>query len=239
MGVGGQHHAPGRFTTGKDPVPIVQEAGWAPGPVWTSAENLAPHRDSIPGLSSPLRVAIPTELSRPLILKKDAAYSSETLAHSHQTTHNTVVFISFAGANSRHTARHVTSSNCPALKESNNNTTFHFGKPCVCVCSCNKPETLSKRSRAASRAPCWAWLQLPTSLVNSQSSRFAHCRAEVQLVPYKSTPMTTDDVTQEISFHRNMLKQGKNVKLSLSTPWRHAGGEQRFTSIHSSPPHQF
>ena len=26
---------------GKDPVPIVQEAGWAPGPVWTGAENLA------------------------------------------------------------------------------------------------------------------------------------------------------------------------------------------------------
>ena len=29
----------------KDPVPIVQEAGWAPGPVWTGAENLASHRD--------------------------------------------------------------------------------------------------------------------------------------------------------------------------------------------------
>jgi len=29
------------FTPGKDPVRIVQEAGWAPGPVWTSAENLA------------------------------------------------------------------------------------------------------------------------------------------------------------------------------------------------------
>jgi hypothetical protein len=28
-------------TPGKNPVPIVQEAGWAPGPVWTSAENLA------------------------------------------------------------------------------------------------------------------------------------------------------------------------------------------------------
>jgi hypothetical protein len=26
----------------KDPVTIVQEAGWAPGPVWTAAENLAP-----------------------------------------------------------------------------------------------------------------------------------------------------------------------------------------------------
>jgi len=33
---------PGRFTPLKDPVPIVQEAGWAPGPVWTGAENLAP-----------------------------------------------------------------------------------------------------------------------------------------------------------------------------------------------------
>jgi hypothetical protein len=29
-------------TPGKDAVPIVQEAGWAPGPVWTDAENLAP-----------------------------------------------------------------------------------------------------------------------------------------------------------------------------------------------------
>jgi hypothetical protein len=30
------------FTPGKDPVPIVQEAGWAPGPVWTGVKNLAP-----------------------------------------------------------------------------------------------------------------------------------------------------------------------------------------------------
>jgi len=29
------------LTTRKDPVPIVQEAGWASGPVWTGAENLA------------------------------------------------------------------------------------------------------------------------------------------------------------------------------------------------------
>ena len=32
---------PGRFTPGKDPVPIVQEAGWALGPVRKGAENLA------------------------------------------------------------------------------------------------------------------------------------------------------------------------------------------------------
>ena len=42
MRVGGQRHAPGHFTPGKDPVPIVQEAGWVPGSVWTGAENLAP-----------------------------------------------------------------------------------------------------------------------------------------------------------------------------------------------------
>jgi hypothetical protein len=33
---------PDRFTPGKDPVPIIQETGWAPGPVWTCAKNLAP-----------------------------------------------------------------------------------------------------------------------------------------------------------------------------------------------------
>jgi hypothetical protein len=31
---------PGCFTPGKHPVPILQEAGWAPGPVWTCAKNL-------------------------------------------------------------------------------------------------------------------------------------------------------------------------------------------------------
>jgi hypothetical protein len=40
------------FTSGKDPVPIVQEAEWAPGPVWTGAENLAPT-----GIRSPDRPA--------------------------------------------------------------------------------------------------------------------------------------------------------------------------------------
>ena len=41
-GVGGQRHAPAAFTPRKAPVPIVQEAGWAPEPVWLGAENLAP-----------------------------------------------------------------------------------------------------------------------------------------------------------------------------------------------------
>ena len=48
---------PGRFTPWKDPVPIVQESGWAPGPVRTDAENVALHRVAFPGPSSPWRVA--------------------------------------------------------------------------------------------------------------------------------------------------------------------------------------
>ena len=37
------------FTPGKDPVPILQEAGWARGPVWTGGKSRL-HRDSIPDL---------------------------------------------------------------------------------------------------------------------------------------------------------------------------------------------
>ena len=33
---------PGRFTSGKDFVPILQEAGWSPVLVWTGAENFSP-----------------------------------------------------------------------------------------------------------------------------------------------------------------------------------------------------
>ena len=40
MGMGGQRHAPAASPLEKDPVTIVQEAGWAPRPVWTGAENL-------------------------------------------------------------------------------------------------------------------------------------------------------------------------------------------------------
>jgi len=36
-----------QFTPGKTPVPISQEAGWAPRPVWTGSKS-HPHRDSIP-----------------------------------------------------------------------------------------------------------------------------------------------------------------------------------------------
>ena len=41
MWVSGQHHVPTAVPPGKDtPVSILQEAGWAPGPVWTDGENV-------------------------------------------------------------------------------------------------------------------------------------------------------------------------------------------------------
>ena len=42
MRVGDQRQALAAFTSGKDPVPIAQEAGWTTGPVWIGAENLTP-----------------------------------------------------------------------------------------------------------------------------------------------------------------------------------------------------
>ena len=54
---------PGRtLPSGKDPVPILQAAGVAPGPVWTGAEISRLNRESIPVPSRPQSVAIPTEL---------------------------------------------------------------------------------------------------------------------------------------------------------------------------------
>ena len=35
----GQRHAPAALRQERDPLSIVYEAGWAPGPVWTGAEN--------------------------------------------------------------------------------------------------------------------------------------------------------------------------------------------------------
>jgi len=64
------------FTPGKDPVPILQDAGWALGPVWTGGKS-RPHRDSIP--DRPARSQSLYRLSyRPL---------SPSHTHTHTHTH--------------------------------------------------------------------------------------------------------------------------------------------------------
>ena len=61
------------FTPRKDPVPIVQEAGWVSGPVWTGGKS-RPHQDSI--LDHPVRtsVAMPTVLPGPQIASNIRKY---------------------------------------------------------------------------------------------------------------------------------------------------------------------
>jgi len=65
-GVSDQSHALAASILGKDPVPNVQEAGWAPGPVWTGGKS-RPHRDSIPDCptrsQSTYRLSYPTHIS--------------------------------------------------------------------------------------------------------------------------------------------------------------------------------
>ena len=58
------------FAPGKDPVPILQEGGLAPGPVWTGAENLASTGIRSPDLPARSVVAIPTALSTSLCLSQ-------------------------------------------------------------------------------------------------------------------------------------------------------------------------
>jgi hypothetical protein len=60
-----------------DPVPIVLEAGWAPGASLHGRGKFRHHRDSIPGPPSPQQVAILTELSRPTVVRLGRSIKSE------------------------------------------------------------------------------------------------------------------------------------------------------------------
>jgi hypothetical protein len=56
---------PSHLTPGKDPVPIVEEAGWAPGPVCKGAGNLAPPHTGIRSTDRPARSKSLYRLSYP------------------------------------------------------------------------------------------------------------------------------------------------------------------------------
>ena len=82
-GVRGQRHARPLFTPGKDPVPIVQEFEWAPGSVWTGAENLA-HT----GIRSPDRPARIQSLYRlsypaPMYVATTMIFSFKLMCHAY------------------------------------------------------------------------------------------------------------------------------------------------------------
>ena len=54
------------YSRERDLVPILQEDGWAPGTIWTGAENLAPLGIRSPDRPARSVLAIPTELPGPL-----------------------------------------------------------------------------------------------------------------------------------------------------------------------------
>ena len=66
------------FPPGKDPVPIVQEAGWAPGPVWISAQNLAPSGFD-PRTVQPVASRYTDYANRPTDRHKRGQYSARIL----------------------------------------------------------------------------------------------------------------------------------------------------------------
>ena len=112
---------PVRFSLGNEAVRIVQEAGWTTEPIWMGAENLAPpYRDSILGPSSPQRVAIPTELSRPTLqihcskLSKNPR-SSTGVSRVIIDFNLLIMFPSFSGDKQNH-VRRSKSTNISGLK---------------------------------------------------------------------------------------------------------------------------
>ena len=68
------------YPPGKDLIPIVQEAGWAPGPVWTGAENLAPTGRRSP--DRPARSQLLHQLHYPAHFSKLQPLKSFRYSHS-------------------------------------------------------------------------------------------------------------------------------------------------------------
>ena len=72
------------LTHGKDPVSIVQEAGWVSGPVWTSAENFAPTGIRSPDFQ-PVGSRYTDYATQPLYTYKDE-FAGTHLQHSVKLT---------------------------------------------------------------------------------------------------------------------------------------------------------
>ena len=72
MGLGGSAPCASHLYPGKDPVPILQEAGWAPGQVWTGGKS-RPDWDSNPDLparsQSLYRLSYPAPLYFATVIK--------------------------------------------------------------------------------------------------------------------------------------------------------------------------
>ena len=78
-GCGWSTPRPGRFSAGKDPLPIVSEDGWFPGPDWTGEENLVPTGIRYPDRR--VRSESPTELFRPTPCNGQVIFHRTSIKH--------------------------------------------------------------------------------------------------------------------------------------------------------------
>jgi len=79
------------FTPRKDPVPILQETGWATGPVWTGAENLVPtgirSQTAQPVAQSLYRLSYQAHLKHVILVSKTIVNGLYTALINHQCEH--------------------------------------------------------------------------------------------------------------------------------------------------------
>jgi hypothetical protein len=78
------------LTPGKTRYPLVQEAGWAPGPVWTGAENLAPPLD--PRTVQPVASRYTVYATRPTLPFDPRTVQPVASRYTHYTTRPTLPF---------------------------------------------------------------------------------------------------------------------------------------------------
>ena len=79
----GQRHAQAALYPRKDPVPIVQKTGCAPGPVWTGAENLAPPPTGFdPRIVQPVANRYTDYVTRPTLYGKVVQFRSFRTKHA-------------------------------------------------------------------------------------------------------------------------------------------------------------
>jgi len=103
------------FNPGKDPVPILQKDGWAPGPVWTGGKS-RPHRDSIPDRPARSSVALPTELPGPL-------KTAKTFGKMYLPIH---IAVQIPVQYKQHLASHVTGARTGLVQMSSNDVRYRL-----------------------------------------------------------------------------------------------------------------
>jgi hypothetical protein len=96
MVVGGHRHSRQLYTLKRVPVPIVEKAGWEPGPVWTivGKKKIVPTRFRTQAWLSPYRVAIQTTLFR-LHLSDIQIYNCKAPNTEGTLAHSAITFLVF------------------------------------------------------------------------------------------------------------------------------------------------